>query len=144
MPRTMDRKEFFHQEMIDEFKAISELIAGEEKLDRKLYYFSAAYGMTQRTLRNDFSKDILLMDLVLSNTYNHLVQRLNMLKNRDMIVHPDILQKASKVVFDQFEQLIVKLEKKEPYHEQLENILSAVFVTTGSGNYLFERGMIKL
>jgi hypothetical protein len=142
MPKTMDRKEFYRQEMIDEFKTIIELIEHEENLERQLYYFSAAYGMTQRTLRNDFSKEVLLMDLIFTNTHNLLIQRLNLLKNRDMVISPDILQKASKEVFKEFEILIKKFEENEPYHDHLMNILTAGFITSGSGNYLHEKGMI--
>jgi len=142
MPKTMDRSDFYRQEMIDEFKTILDLIDHEENLERQIYFFSAAYGMTQKTLRNDFTREVLLMDLVLTNTYNLLIQRLNQIKNRDLVISPDILQNASKEVFKEFEILITKLERNEPYYENLMNILTAGFITTGSGNYLHEKGMI--
>jgi hypothetical protein len=136
----MDRKEFYRREMIDEFKAIIGMIEHEESLERRLYYFSAAYGATQRTLRSDFTKEVLMMDLALTTAYNLLVQRFNQLKNRDTIVHPDVLQRASDEVFHHFGEVVKRLEESSDPFDPLMSILAAAYSTTGNGNYLHELG----
>jgi len=45
----MSQKEFFKKELIKELRLVEALMKKEEDLDKKIYYFSAAYGITNRT-----------------------------------------------------------------------------------------------
>jgi hypothetical protein len=144
MVKSVDRKEFFENEMLVEFDTILKLMKGEKSLEKRIYYFSAAYGITQRTYRGHFSKEVLLMDLILTNAYNLLLDRLNHLKNRDMTVHPEVLEKAVDQIMVEFGSLIKNLEDKKDIRDPLENILVIAYSTTGNGNYLMEKGQIVI
>ncbi|KAF5419485.1 MAG: hypothetical protein C5S44_10920 [Candidatus Methanocomedens sp.] len=138
----MSQKEFFKKELIKELRLVEALMKKEEDLDKKIYYFSAAYGITNRTYRYSFSKDVLLADLVLNNGYQTLLDRAQRIKAGDRSV---LLEK---IHFEKIEeglrQLANAFEKDESILEPLENILTAVFSTSGAGNYIRGKGLLKL
>ena len=138
----MAQKEFFKKELVKELRLVEALMKKEEDLDKKIYYFSAAYGITSRTYRYSFSKDVLLADLVLNNGYQTLLDRSQRLKVGDRSVlfeeiHFEKIEEGLRQLADAF-------EKDESILEPLENILTSVFSTSGAGNYLREKGTFKL
>ena len=138
----MSQKEFFKKELIKELRLVEALMKKEEELDKKIYYFSAAYGITNRTYRYSFSKDVLLADLVLNNGYQTLLDRAQRIKAGDRSVllediHFEKIEEGLRQLADAF-------EKDESILEPLENILTAVFSTSGAGNYIRGKGLLKL
>ena len=138
----MSQKEFFKKELIKELRLVEALMKKEEDLDKKIYYFSAAYGITNRTYRYSFSKDVLLADLVLNNGYQTLLDRAQRIKAGDRSV---LLEKMHfEKIEEGLRQLANAFEKDESILEPLENILTAVFSTSGAGNYIRGKGLLKL
>lgn len=138
----MSQKEFFKKELIKELRLVEALMKKEEDLDKKIYYFSAAYGITNRTYRYSFSKDVLLADLVLNNGYQTLLDRAQRIKAGDRSVlleeiHFEKIEEGLRQLADAFEKDVSILEP-------LENILTAVFSTSGAGNYIRGKGLLKL
>lgn len=135
-------KEFFKKELVKEFRLVETLMKKEENIDRKIYCFSAAYGITSRSYRYDFSKDVLLADLVLNTAYQALFDRSQRTKNGDMTVfiepiHFEKIEEGLRLLADAF-------ENNESILEPLETILTSSFSTSGAGNYLREKGLLKL
>ncbi len=138
----MSQKEFFKKELIKELRLVEALMKKEEDLDKKIYYFSAAYGITNRTYRYSFSKDVLLADLVLNNGYQTLLDRAQRIKAGDRSVLLEDIH--FKKIEEGLRQLADAFEKDESILEPLENILTAVFSTSGAGNYIRGKGLLKL
>lgn len=138
----MSQKEFFKKELVKELRLIEALMKKTDNPDKKNYYFSAAYGITTRTYRYSFSKDVLLADLVLNHAYQTLLEASRRLKTGDT---PVLLEE---IHFEKIEEGLRELadafENDESILEPLENILTAVFSTSGAGNYLREKGLLKL
>ena len=138
----MPQKEFFKKELIKELKFVEVSMKKEEDIERKIYLFSAAYGITSRTYRYNFSNDVLLADLVLNNSYQALFDRAQRIKTGDTTV------KLEQIHFEKIEeglrQLVKAFEEGESILEPLETILTSTFSTSGSGNYLREKGLLKL
>lgn len=114
----------------------------EENIERKIYLFSAAYGIMGRTYRFEFSPDLLLAELVLNNSHGALNDRFQRLKSGDITVkieplHFEKIEEGLKLLADCF-------ENEKPILEPLELILTSAFSTSGPGNYLREKGMLKL
>ncbi|MGP8321125.1 MAG: hypothetical protein ACT6FE_02195 [Methanosarcinaceae archaeon] len=135
-------KEFFKKELVKEFRLVEILMKKEENADRKIYYFSAAYGITSRSYRYSFSKDVLLADLVLNAAYQALLDRSQRTKSGDITVliepiHFEKIEDGLRLLADAF-------ENNESILEPLENILTSSFSTSGAGNYLREKGLLKL
>ncbi len=114
----------------------------ESSLEKKVYYFSAGYGITSRTFRYSFSKDFLLADFVLQGAYNLLMDRMNRIKAGDNTVQLDEI--VFKAICDGLKLLADRIESREQVQDALEIILAAAYVTSGPGNYLREKGEIKL
>ena len=82
----MAQDAFFKKELARELRYIEVMMKKDNSFEKKIYYFSAAYGITSRTLRYSFSPDYLLADLVLNSTYQALVQRTEMIQSGDATV----------------------------------------------------------
>lgn len=138
----MQHDNFFRRELVQELRRVENLMRRESSVEKKIYYFSAAYGITSRTFRYSFSNDILLADFVLQGAYNLLKDRLNRLKTGDKTVQLDdiIIER----ICDGLKLLADRIESKDNLQNALETILSAAYVTTGPGNYLREKNDINL
>jgi hypothetical protein len=138
----MQHDDFFRRELVQELRRVENLMRRESSVEKKIYYFSAAYGITSRTFRYSFSNDILLADFVLQGAYNLLKDRLNRLKTGDKTVQLDeiIIER----ICDGLKLLADRIESKDNLQNALETILSAAYATTGPGNYLREKNDISL
>jgi hypothetical protein len=138
----MPHDDFFRRELVQELRRVENLMRRESSFEKKIYYFSAAYGITSRTFRYYFSKDILLADFVLQGAYNLLMDRINRLKAGDKTVSLD--EVPFEKISDGLKLLADRIDAKENVQDALEIILTAAYATTGPGNYLREKGDIKL
>ncbi len=138
----MSQDKFFRKELVQELRRIETLIKKESSMQKKVYYLSAAYGITSRTFRYRFTKDVLMADFVLQTTYRILSDRISRIKSGDVTVdiNDDIFDK----ICENLKILADRLEREESIQEPLENMLAVAFVTTGPGNYLYEKGEIKI
>ncbi|MBP2146240.1 hypothetical protein J2129_001694 [Methanofollis sp. W23] len=138
----MSKDDFFRKELVVELRRIELMMKKAETVEKKLYYFSAAYGITSRTLRYSFAEDYLLADFVLNTSYNGLMERFKRLRSGDTTVelepvHFERIQEGLKMLADAFESETSVLVP-------LERILTAMYATTGPGNYLREKGLLNL
>lgn len=138
----MPQTKFFRKELVKELRYVEQLIKNEQSLEKKLYYFSAAYGITTRTFRYSFSRDVLLADFVLQQVYGQFMDRFNRMKSGDpnvMIeeIHFNKLCEGLRLLAERF-------DAEENIQEPLELLLTTAFSITGPGNYLREKGDLKL
>lgn len=138
----MTQEEFFRKELVKELRLVETLMKKEENVEKKIYYFSGAYGITDRTYRYSFSEDVLLADLVLNTGYQALMDRFQRIRLGDTTV------KIEEIHFKKIEEglrlLADAFENGESILKPIEIILTATFSTQGPGNYLREKGLLKL
>ncbi|QSZ66998.1 hypothetical protein RJ40_05560 [Methanofollis aquaemaris] len=138
----MAKDDFFRKELVAELRRIELMMKRAETIEKKIYYFSAAYGITGRTLRYSFAEDYLLADFVLNTSYNGLMERFKRLRSGDATVelepvHFERIQDGLRMLADAF-------ESETSILAPLEQILTAMYATTGPGNYLREKGQLNL
>ncbi|MDD5418363.1 MAG: hypothetical protein PHV57_00770 [Methanomicrobiaceae archaeon] len=138
----MTREDFFRKELVGELRRVEAMMRKEESIEKKIYYFSAAYGITGRTLRYAFTDDYLMADFVLNTCYTGLLDRFKRLRSGDATVplepvHFERIQGGLRALADAF-------DSGESILEPLEAILTATFATSGPGNYLREKGDLKI
>lgn len=138
----MTQEGFFKKELVKELRLVETLMKKEDSIEKKIYYFSAAYGITGRSYRYSFSEDVLLADLVLTTGYQALMDRFQRIRNGDTTVkleetHFKKIEEGLRLLADAF-------EKDESILKPIEIILTATFSTQGAGNYLREKGLLKL
>lgn len=137
-----DREDFFRRELVDELRRVEALVRQAPTIEKKAYYFSAAYGITNRTYRYTFSKEVLVADLLLTGVYNMIMERLNAVKtgNQNVLPEPLVFEK----ICDGLRDLANCIESNESIFEPLGDITAAGFSVTGAGNYLKEKGELRL
>lgn len=136
------RDDFFRKELVEELIRVVKMMKDEANLEKKIYYFSATYGITSRTFRYSFSREVLLADFVLQATHGLLQDRWQRIKNGDSTV--ELTNELFTKLEDGVTHLIKSIDRKESIQEALEEILVVGFSTTGPGNYLREKGDLKL
>jgi hypothetical protein len=141
-PAQHEREDFFKRELIDELRRVETKVRQAPTIEKKAYYFSAAYGITNRTYRYSFSKDVFVADLLLNGTYNMVMERINALKSGDQNVIPD--PSVFEKICDGLRDLANNLESGESIFDPLKDIVTAGYSMTGSGNYLKEKGILRL
>jgi len=136
------QSDFFKKELVTELRNVAGLMENEKNPEKKIYYFSAGYGITSRTYRYAFSSEILLADLVLNASYQTLFDRLTRLKSGEPTVPLEEIPfaKIEEGIWD----LAKALETSKPIQKALEQILTASFSVSGPGNYLKIKGMLRL
>jgi hypothetical protein len=77
------QKRFFKREMVKELRLIEALMKKEENAERKNYLFSAAYGIMGRSYRYDFSRDVLLAEVVLNQSHLAIGECIQRIKSGD-------------------------------------------------------------
>jgi hypothetical protein len=137
-----EREEFFKRELVEELRRVETLVRQAPSIEKKAYYFSAAYGITNRTYRYSFSADVLIADLLFSGVYNMIMERIAAIKAGDQNVIPD--QQVFEKICDGLGDMANRLESGESIFEPLEDIVTAGFSVTGAGNYLREKGLLEL
>lgn len=136
-----EREKFFMGELIEELRRVETMVRNAPNIDKKMYYLSAVHGMTARTYRYSFSKEVLVSDLLLQGVYNMMLERINALKSGDQAVIPD--QKALDSICDRLKDLADSFESGGDIFEPLMKIVVIGFSFTGPGNYLKEKGDLK-
>ncbi|HNT08483.1 hypothetical protein [Methanoculleus sp.] len=138
----MSREDFFRKELTTELRRVEAMMRRDESIEKKIYYFSAAYGITNRTLRYAFTQDYLMADFVLNTCYTGLMDRFKRIRSGDNTVplearHFEKIQDGLRMLADAFDEDISILKP-------LETILTATFATSGPGNYLREKGELRI
>jgi len=135
-------EEFFKKELVAELRRVVNLIRISPFPEKRVYYFSGAYGITGRTLRYSFSKDVLVADILLQAAYNMLLEQSNRMKTGDQTIqyNPVVIEKICSGLSD----LATCFESGESVLVPLETIIAAAFSQTGVGNYLKEKGEMEI
>lgn len=134
--------EFFKKELVTELRNIAGLMEKEKNLEKKIFYFSAGYGITSRSYRYAFSSEVLLADSVLNASYQSLFDRFQRIRSGETAVPLD--ETTFKKIEEGLWDLAKAIDTNKPVQKSLEQILTASFSTSGPGYYLKEKGMLKL
>ncbi len=134
----MSREDFFRKELVTELRRVEVAMRKEESVEKKIYYFSAAYGITSRTLRYAFTGDYLMADCILNTAYNGIMNRFKRVRSGDSTValtpvHFERIQDGLRMLADAF-------ESETSILVPLEQILTTMYSLSGPGNYMREKG----
>ncbi len=136
-----DREDFFRRELVEELRRVEAMIRQAPTPEKKIFYFSAAFGITGRTYKYAFSKDVLVTDIILQIVYNMLNEQAKALSTVDnVITNPLLFDK----ICDSLRDLANGFESGGNVFEPLKDIATAGFTATGAGYYLLKKGSITL
>lgn len=108
-----------------------------------IYYFSAIPGMFQRLYNIEYDSHLVYSHFILKATHDSFVQRLKASQQGGDI--------AVILNDDQFERLISlsgellsSIKKDDSIDEVLKKFTILLYSTTGNGNFLMEKGWLKI
>jgi hypothetical protein len=138
----MDISDDARKTILDEINYALTMMEKAHDIERKLYYFSAIYGVTQRVFNSEYDEDLVCMHSVLNQAYGSFRSRIRAFKSGDIAV-PVSEQQIKKLI-----KLAKDLGKRIKSKESIDDILKAFVVlsytTTGNGYYLLERGKLNI
>ena len=129
--------------IVNEFTYVIKKMRGEKDPSRKLYYFSAAYGVIFRILNQEFDPTLNFIHFVLNGAYSTINSRLTIMgQGVEMGVGiPTVLFVKLE---DATEALAKAIRENTSLLESLEKISVLSYATSGNGYYLYEKGVLKL
>jgi len=127
--------------MIDDLSQAVELMKKESDLNKKLFLFSACYGSTSKTIKFEYDRELLLLDLILQHTYSQLIARVGLLAKGEKTVPltPDVFNDLTACIDD----LVLRLKKGQNVYPVLQSLIEIAFKTTGPGYYMELTGKLK-
>ena len=132
---------YVKKELVKELKNVSKRMLDEPELVKKLFYYSAAYGAVDRTMRYGFTKQLLMAHTILNVTYNAYKERLRAIAGGDSVVPLTIgqLDRTAELVRD----LGDAFNKGIDVNGILADIMLLAYMSTGPGHYLNENGAFE-
>ncbi len=110
--------------------------------DEKLYYFSAVQGILNRILNIEYTDELLFAYFITNETQKSLQQRLISSRQGDIVVK--LTEKHLSRLTELTRNLLDSIRNDENIEAVLKNYVILLYSTTGNGNYLTEKGVIKI
>ena len=134
----MNISENYRNILADEVATVRTKIEGENDPRKKVYYYSALFGMARRIYNLEFDPHVQFMDFVLNTTYNTMLVRLS------AIVSGDSTIPISSDFFVRLNNCLAQLEERiranENAYNALEKIVNLTSTLDGNGYYLVQKG----
>ena len=131
--------------IVKELRYVAKKMKESNDLFEKMYFFSASYSCLNRIFNLEFDSTLVFTHVVLQNAYNAIKGRSELLvRGQDRAI------KIPKDFFNILQETIVdianNIEKnnKDELFENLQKISNLSYLTTGNGNYLYQKGILKI
>lgn len=135
----MNISEDYRKILADEIRIVRTKINEEKDVRKKIFYYSAIYGMTRRIFNLNFDPHLLFMDIIFNVTYNIILNRIN------SIIAGDNTIPISKEFFDNLCECLNILEERvrnnEDTYDILQKIANLTYTVDGNGYYLTQKGI---
>lgn len=120
--------------LVEELEGVAERMRHEPDPSKKMFLFSATFGMVDRVMRLQYDRELLLAHMVLNHTYGSFMGRLNALAHGDVVV--PLTQHHFDRLTELTEELAKEIKSGAPLHTTLEKFNELAFLTTGAGHYM--------
>lgn len=109
----------------------------------KIYYFSGIYAMFQRIFNIEYDPDLLFAFILLRDTYNNFLQRIQNIKKQGETIIPLTEEQFTKLL-DITQELSSKIERDENIEDTLKKYVILAYTTNGNGYYLLQKGLLMI
>lgn len=129
----------YREILADEIKFCREKINDEEDIKKKVYYYSAAYGMTRRIFNLEFDSQLQFIDFILNSSYKLILARISAIMSGDtsIPISNDFFYNLANCL----EVLENRIRNDEDTYDVLEKIINLTSTIDGNGYYLKEKGV---
>lgn len=135
----MEIPEPYKNILLNEIALVRQKIIGESDVSKKIYYYSAIYGMTRRIVNLNFDPQLQFIDFIFYTTHQMMSSRLNIIRSGDLTI-PFQASFFDDLVYC-IEQLEEKIRNNEDTYTVLEKIINLASLLDGNGYYLSQKGI---
>lgn len=131
--------------IVDEFRLVAKSMKQIEDPSKKLYWFSAAYGVVERVFNLEFDPTLVFVHLVLNAAYGSINSRVSAIiagADRAIVIPEGLFDSLQEVVEELAENIEAKTDNN--IFENLQRTANLVYATTGNGYYLYLKGMLLI
>ncbi len=123
----------------NEIKFCRNKINEENDPRKKVYYYSALYGMTRRVFNLEFDPQLQFIDYILNSTYTVILSRISafMAGDTTIPISNDFFIKLNNCL----EKLEDRIKNNEDTYDVLEKIVNLTSTLDGNGYYLVQKGI---
>ena len=122
--------------LVKELENVAKLMKEEPDLRKKLYYFTAAFGIADRTVRVRYDRELALVVQVLQNTYNQFMARFTAIGQGDRVIPLDAKMIDDLADLTEYLAKSILKDQKETYY-LLQKFNELAYYTTGPGYYVY-------
>lgn len=111
--------------------------------ERKLYFFSAVFGMVQRILNFEYDPGLMFDFQVLQLVHSMLNARIIAIKARQdggVSIPEGLFDSLEKAL----EELADSVDGGKDNYSTLQKMVNLAYIATGNGYYMYLKGMIKI
>jgi len=108
-----------------------------------LYYFSAIPGTINRIFNIEYDPNLIFAHLILKATHENFIQRLKAFKHggdTSIMINDDQFERLVSLS----KELLLNIKKDKDIDDVLKKLSILMYSTTGNGNYLMQRGWLKI
>jgi hypothetical protein len=131
--------------IVKEFMKVLEMMSNAKDYKEKLYYFSATYAMVSRVLNIDYDEMLIFIHSVLLSSYSNINSFFNnIISNKDSFY--SIPKNYFGILEDNLKELTIAIDHNDEsaINYTLKRFSLIGYITTGNGNYLYKKGMLKI
>ena len=131
--------------VVKELRLIADKMKKTEDVQKKMYWFSGAFGIIQRVYNFEFNPTLVFVYQVLNLSYMTINSRVNSLISGSERIIP-IPDRFFINLENNLELLANEIESEnvQGIYKTLENLALLAFITTGNGYYLYETRNIPI
>lgn len=124
--------------LIKEISYCREKMVGEQNPLKQAFYYSALYWRINSILSLEFNYQLYFMNYVIATSYNTIANYFA----EDHVY--ELPSSFFETLCRYLGQLETKIRNGEDVYSVLEKIANLTMIADGTGNYLFEKGVLKI
>lgn len=132
----------YKQAIIKELEFVLLKMNESKSVDDKIYYFSAIQGMLHRVMNLEYTEDLLFAFFITNETHKLLLQRSISLKQGDAVVK--LTEQHWVRLIEITKDFLEAVRNDNNLGSVLKQYVILSYSTTGNGNYLMEKGVLKI
>ena len=132
----MDISDEYRKLVVDEIAYVRKRMGEAKSADKKVYYYSAIFGLLERVMRMDYDRQVLFIHFVFNSTYNLIYSQIQAIKAGGIPIeldYPDFFANLD-VGLANLQSHMEKKQDNDIYGD-LEYIVALAWTITGGGFY---------
>ena len=138
----LTKSDGYKQAIIKELEFVLLKMNESKNDDDKIYYFSAIQGMLHRVMNLEYTDDLLFAFFITNEAHKSLLQRSISLKQGDAVVK--LTEQHWVRLIEITKDFLEAVKNDDNLDSVLKKYVILSYSTTGNGNYLMEKGILKI